>query len=630
MFEWLWLIPALPLIGFLVVAAVGARLPRAAIGAVGTGSVGLAAVLALAIAAEFVAAPPPGHAFTQKLWRWFQVGGFSPEVALYLDPLAVIMMVVVTLVGFLIHLYSIGFMRAEKGGRRFFAYMNLFVGAMLILVLADNLLLLYLGWEGVGLCSYLLIGFWYTDPANGYAARKAFVVTRVGDTAMAIGLFLLFSRLGTLNIQELLVKAGQTWQVGAVIPTAVALLLLGGAVGKSAQLPLQTWLPDAMAGPTPVSALIHAATMVTAGVYLIARNHALFTLAPFVMTLTAVVGAVTLLMAGFSALVQRDIKRVLAYSTVSQVGYMFLALGLGSWTAAVFHFMMHAFFKALLFLCAGVIIQALGEEHDIHNMGGLRKTLPLTFWAFLIGSGALAAVPLVTAGFYSKDLIIWQAYASVRGGIPFWAAALAGAFLTSLYTFRLVIKVFFGPPRHEVRFRPGRCMTLPLIVLAFLSLSAGFIEIPQSLGGVSLLTEFLRAALPQTFLEGSRQGREGLLQVLSGAVSLGGIALIVLLVRRTPEALRAASESAAGTALRRLWSAGWGFDRLYDHAFVLPLQWLARRGRGDIVDLFYRWIAWAGASAHRTLRLTQTGRTRSYAAGIVLGAVVIIGLAVFL
>jgi NADH-quinone oxidoreductase subunit L len=314
------------------------------------------------------------------------------------------MMLVVAFVSFLIHLYSAEFMSTDEGYSRYFAYMNLFVASMLMLVLADNLLFLYLGWEGVGLCSYLLIGFWYRDPANGLAARKAFVVTRVGDTAMAIGLFVLFTNLGTLEIQPLMQQAVAHWPVGSALPIAAASPLLGGALGKSAQLPLQTWLPDAMAGPTPVSALIHAATMVTAGVYLIARTHVLYDLAPPVHTAVAVIGGLTLLLAGFSALNQTDLKRILAYSTISQIGYMFLALGVGAWSAAIFHFMTHAFFKALLFLSAGVVVQRLGEEHDIFKMGGLRERLPLAFWTFLIGSISLAALPLIDAGFYSKDL----------------------------------------------------------------------------------------------------------------------------------------------------------------------------------------------------------------------------------
>ena len=327
---------------------------------------------------------------------------------------------------------------------RFFAYMNLFIGSMLILVLADNLLLLYLGWEGVGLCSYLLIGFWYKEPANDAAARKAFIITRIGDTAMIIGLFLLFFSFRTLNINDLMQQASSKWVAGSPLAVISALLLLGGAIGKSAQFPLQTWLPDAMAGPSPVSALIHAATMVTAGVYLIARTHVLFALAPVVQTLVAVIGAITLVIAGLSALTQHDLKRVLAYSTISQIGYMFVALGVGAWQAAIFHFMIHALFKALLFLSGGVVILLLHEEHDLFKMGGLRKLMPAVFITFLIGSASLSALPLITAGFYSKDQILWYAFSASNGNLWLWLAAIVGAFITSLYTFRMVFLAFYG------------------------------------------------------------------------------------------------------------------------------------------------------------------------------------------
>ena len=409
MFEFLWLIPALPLVGFVVLLLIGPRLSRVGVATVGVGSVGLSAVAAIITSIEFITSSPPNHAYTQIVRTWMQAGGFAPEIALYLDALSVVMILVVTVVSFLIHLYSAEYMAEEEGYSRFFAYMNLFVGSMLVLVLADNLVFLYLGWEGVGLCSYLLIGFWYKDAANGRAAMKAFIVTRVGDTAMAIGLFFLFTNLGTLQIQELMRRAVEQWPVGSAAAIAAAALLLGGALGKSAQLPLQTWLPDAMAGPTPVSALIHAATMVTAGVYLIARTNVLFTLAPPVQFAVAVIGCATLLIAGFSAMTQYDIKRVLAYSTISQIGYMFLALGVGAWSSAIFHFVTHAFFKALLFLSAGVVIMALHEERNMFKMGGLRKQLPVTFWTFLVGAASLAALPLVTGGFYSKDPIIWHA-----------------------------------------------------------------------------------------------------------------------------------------------------------------------------------------------------------------------------
>ena len=509
--RWLWMIPALPFAGFLLLALVGARFSRRVVAFIATGAVGLAAVAAGLTAISFLSAQPAANSYTQTVWVWLDVAGFHPGVAFYIDALSLVMILVITFVAFLIHLYSTEFMiEEEEGYSRFFAYMNLFVGSMLTLVLADNFLLLYLGWEGVGLCSYLLIGFWYKVPENGYAARKAFVVTRVGDTALALGLFLIFTHLGTLQIQDVMLRAREAWPQGSTLAIITALLLLGGAVGKSAQLPLQTWLPDAMAGPTPVSALIHAATMVTAGVYLIARTHVLFILAPAVLALVAVVGTITLLLAGFSALVQWDIKRVLAYSTISQIGYMFLALGVGAWPAAIFHFMTHAFFKALLFLGAGIVIQAQGEEHNMFKMGGLRRELPVVFWTFLIGSGALSAVPLVTAGFYSKDMIIWQVYASASGGVWLWAAAIAGALLTSMYTFRMVTLTFFGPLGKKVSRVPGWRMSLPLVVLAVLSIIAGFLDVPRILGGVPVLSSFLERALPAAVLASNQTGQEGL------------------------------------------------------------------------------------------------------------------------
>ncbi|MHC5790017.1 NADH-quinone oxidoreductase subunit L, partial [Pseudomonas idahonensis] len=339
------------------------------------------------------------------------VGDFNVGVTLVLDGLSLTMLSVVTGVGFLIHMYASWYMRGEEGYSRFFAYTNLFIASMVILVLADNLLLMYLGWEGVGLCSYLLIGFYYKDPANGAAAMKAFIVTRVGDVFLAIALFILYHELGTLNIRELMVLAPQKLAVGDTALTWATLMLLGGAVGKSAQLPLQTWLADAMAGPTPVSALIHAATMVTAGVYLIARMHGLFLMTPEVLNLVGIIGGVTLLLAGFAALVQTDIKRVLAYSTMSQIGYMFLALGVQAWDAAIFHLMTHAFFKALLFLSSGSVILACHHEQNIFKMGGLRKSIPLVYVCFLVGGAALSALPIVTAGFFSKDEILAGAMA---------------------------------------------------------------------------------------------------------------------------------------------------------------------------------------------------------------------------
>jgi NADH-quinone oxidoreductase subunit L len=415
MLQLLWLVVAIPFASAALLALFGSNLSRRVVAAIGAGSVGLSALLTMLISAAFLASQPAGNAYVQHLWTWMSSGGFQPEIAFYLDPVSLLMLLVVTFVGFLIHLYSVEYMRGDEGYARFFAYMNLFVASMITLVLANNLLLLYLGWEGVGLCSFLLIGFWYREPQNVRAASKAFIVTRFGDTAFAVGLFLLFTRLGTLDIQEVMHRAVAQWSPDRGIAIAAAALLLGWAVGKSAQLPLQTWLPDAMAGPTPTSALIHAATMVTAGVYLIARTHVLFAMAPSVQFLVAIIGAATMLLAAFSALAQRDMKRVLAYSTISQIGYMFLALGLGAWSAAMFHLMTHAFFKALLFLAAGVVIHAVHEQ-NLYRMGGLRSELPLAFWSFVIGGSALAGLPLITAGFFSKDLILWQSW-QVRMGM---------------------------------------------------------------------------------------------------------------------------------------------------------------------------------------------------------------------
>ena len=376
-------IPALPLIGFLILSLFGRKLPKRMIAAIGAGTVCIAALITIILGIAFLQTPPVGGAYSQLLWSWFRVGALSVDISLRVDALTLVFIFIITFVGALIHIYSAFFMWHDRDYARFFASMNLFVCSMLLLVMADNLVLLYLGWEGVGLCSYLLIGFWYEVPSNCRAANKAFLITRIGDTALLIGLFLLFKELGTLNIPGILQQAPGHFRAGSNDILLITLLLLVGGMGKSAQLPLQTWLPDAMAGPSPVSALIHAATMVTAGVYLIARMHVLFQLSPVTMAIVAIIGAITLFVAGCSALVQTDIKRILAYSTISQIGYMFLALGVGAWSAAIFHFFTHAFFKALLFLAAGVVIEALHHEHNIFRMGGLRKRmLSCTYLSF--------------------------------------------------------------------------------------------------------------------------------------------------------------------------------------------------------------------------------------------------------
>lgn len=618
MINLLWLIVALPFSGALVLALAGRKLSRTGVSIIGAGSVSLAAIITILAGIDFMSGNSTGVAFVQNLWQWINTGGLTPKIAFHLDAVSLIFIFVITFVGALIHIYSVEFMWKEEGFARFFTYMNLFIGFMLTLVLADNLLLLYLGWEGVGLCSYLLIGFWYKNPDNGYAARKAFIVTRVGDTALAIAFFMLFMTFGTLNISEILRAAPETWNTGNGMAVTVALLLLGGAVGKSAQLPLQTWLPDAMAGPSPVSALIHAATMVTAGVYLIARTHVLFSLAPFAQTVVAVIGAVTLLMAGFSALNQHDIKRVLAYSTISQIGYMFLALGVGAWSAAVFHFMIHAFFKALLFLGAGAVILALNHEHNMFKMGGLRKKMPVVFWTFLIAAGSLAALPLITAGYFSKDKILWLAYSSEQGSVLLWLAGLAGAFITALYTFRMVFITFFGKLKTEPTQRPGMWMTVPLIILAFLSFAGGYIEIPENMGDFALLSGFTEGTLPATPTQKMGHSMELIFQLIAAAVALAG--LFVAFKRYYQ---KAASEPKRN-ALEQFFYKGWNFDWAYDRLFVNPFVWLAKMNKNDVVDLFYKGMATGTQSLNRLLSATQNGKIRWYAMVVAIGSIIIL------
>ncbi len=614
-FHLLPLVPLLPLAGFLWLALGAGRLTRRSAARIGVSSVAIAALLVIAIGTRFLVEPPDAGAHVQTLGAWLRVAGFQADFAFRLDPLSLVLSFVVTFVGFWIHLYSAFYMAEDEAIARFFAYMNLFVAAMLILVLADDLLLLYLGWEGVGLCSYLLIGFWYRDPANGYAARKAFVMTRVGDTAFLIGLLLLFSQLGSTRITELMERATAMWASEPTLASVAALLLLAGAVGKSAQLPLQTWLPDAMAGPTPVSALIHAATMVTAGVYLIARTHVLFELAPAVQNLVAVIGALTLLLAGFSAVVQTDIKRILAYSTMSQIGYMFLALGVGAWSAAIFHLFTHAFFKALLFLSAGVVIVALHHEQNIFRMGDLRRRLPAAFWSFLVGAAALAALPLVTAGFYSKDLILWQAYAAENGSLWFWLAGWVGAFVTALYIFRLFFIAFTGEPKTPIRRTPEWTALAPLWALGILSLVAGFVEMPATLGGVTLFRALLEPVLPLPDVHAPLTV-EAMFQLLSMAASLAGIALAWLLYRHRP----VMAPTSGG--ITEYWREGWGFDLAYERLVVHPTVCTAHWARHDLFERPYDRLAGLARSLHRGLATTQNGRVRWYAGGIAAGSAV--------
>lgn len=625
MIKLLWLIPTLPFLSALILILVGSRLSWRVAARIGAGSIGVAALLTILVGYEFITSGK--ETYLNVAWNWFQAGDLSVTFSFYLDSLSMVFIFVITFVGFLIHIYSIEFMQEDEGFSRFFAYLNLFVCSMLILVLADNLVLLYLGWEGVGLCSYLLIGFWYTEEKNGYAARKAFIITRVGDTAMAIGLFMLFSVFHTLNIQDILTQAPLVWTTGASMAVVIAFLLLGGAVGKSAQLPLQTWLPDAMAGPSPVSALIHAATMVTAGVYLITRMHVVYELAPLAQLWVGIIGAVTLLLAGFSALTQFDLKRVLAYSTISQIGYMFLAMGVGAWSAAVFHFMIHAFFKALLFLAAGAVIMALHHEHDMFRMGGLKNKLPVIYWTFLIGAASLAALPFVTAGFYSKDQILWLAWAGEKGNLWFFLAALTGAVITAIYTFRMVFITFFGEAKTKISHVPGKRITIPLIILATLSLAGGFIELPHTLGHFTLFSDYLSPLLPSVALKDGIESTEWTIQLVTAALALGGVYFAYILYVKQP---KLSDEIKSSTfELHQFWFRGWDFDALYNFVFVRPFVYLSRINKNDVIDQFYTGLVQITEYFNSTFVKTQSGILRWYVMGIVVGAILIITISLF-
>ncbi|MGZ4978394.1 MAG: NADH-quinone oxidoreductase subunit L [Methylobacter sp.] len=605
MIELLAWVPLFPLLGFLILVFAGERLSNPAIAWIGIGTVAVSALLTALIGAEFLNGTL--QPYRMALGQWMAVGDLSIPFGFYLDALSVTMLFVVTGVGFLIHLYAAGFMADDPGYARFFAYMNLFVFAMLVLVLADNLVQLYLGWEGVGLGSYLLIGFWYEDPNNGYAARKAFVMTRIGDTALLIGLFVLFLHLHTFDIQLLMLRATSQWTPGALLPAAAAALLLGGALGKSAQLPLQSWLPDAMAGPTPVSALIHAATMVTAGVYLIARTNALFMMAPPVQFAVAVIGTITLLVAGCSALAQTDIKRILAYSTISQIGYMFLALGVGAWSSAIFHLLTHAFFKALLFLAAGAVMCCFHDEHNIFKMGGLRRAMPLAFMSFLIGSAALSGLPF-TSGFYSKHEIL-SAVCTVSPGL--WAAGCLGAMITGIYSFRLVFVVFFGVQPQAVEKTLGWRMSIPLFLLSALALLGGMLRIP------------LDSVFPALF--GLDHGFSPV-SVATLAAPFIGVLIAILFYLDGGIAAGYLADSGWTNRIRVFWFNGWGMDTFYGAWVLRPFKTIAELNKSDVIDSFYAGLALLSRGGHRWLSTSQNGRIRWYASSIAFGAVVIIAI----
>lgn len=606
-----------PLIGFLILAIGRDRISEKLATVVGVGSLFLSAVTTALVGVDYLTNHGDQTLFL-SLWTWLSVGEFAPKFGLALDGLSLTMTAIITGVGFLIHLFASWYMKGDAGFARFFSYLNLFVASMLLLVQADNLLLLYLGWEGVGICSYLLIGYYFDNRANGRAAIKAFTVTRVGDVFLAIGLFLLFREFGTLDIHAIIDKAPEIFTVNNPTMILITLMLVGGAFGKSAQIPLHTWLADAMAGPTPVSALIHAATMVTAGVYLIARLHPLFILTPEVLLyVVGGIGAISMLVAGFSALAQTDIKRVLAYSTMSQLGYMFIALGVGAWQVAIFHLMTHAFFKALLFLASGAVIVSTHHEQNIFKMGGLAKKIPLTFWSFLVGGGALVALPFVTVGFYSKEAILWETYATGQMTL-FWAGVF-GAFLTAVYTFRLIYLVFFEQEKTHAEPLSGLSYALPLMVLLVLSTGVGALIHPP-------LAHVLPASVGSTLSEGKHTA-----EIIAMAVTASGLVFAYFLyVLNQGKLLSAWTNSAFGGFCTRFCYQGLGFDALYDMIFVKPFLMICRALKGDPVDKLWNVLPALASVGNRLLAKTQTGRIGSHAVSFGLGLMLVLILAMMM
>lgn len=620
-------LPFYPLVSFIILIAFGKKLSWQLAATISVSSMAITALVSAMLLFELSSSP--NQVMTVNLWHWFdltsQIGNAEVNVRFYLDGLSAVMISVVTGVGFLIHLFAAIYMKADTNFSRFMAYMNLFIVAMLILVLADNLVLLYLGWEGVGLCSFLLIGFWYQEKANVLAARKAFIVTRIGDTSMAIGLLLLFNTFGALNIEAVTALAQQTNNLTSVTSDKIsddiywiALLLLGGAVGKSAQLPLQTWLPDAMAGPTPVSALIHAATMVTAGVYLIARMYGIFLLAPQVMNYVAWLGALTLLLAGIAALAQTDIKRVLAYSTMSQIGYMMLALGAGAWSTGVFHLMTHAFFKALLFLTAGAVIFALHHQQNLFKMGGLLKKLPFESSLFIIGLVCLMALP-GTSGFFSKEAIIAELWSSNTAGPMLWWCAILGALLTSIYSCRLFFLGFLGNSRFHEKAHPETSTLLrsALIVLALLSLLGGFIPLD--------LSSVFSTAMSQSLSTGIEPSWLHTVAIITPFIGILFSWFYFKQYRISPSNGAGQNLQANEGRFVEFCRQGLGFDAFYQLLLVKPYQWLAQINQADIFDQIIMLNAWYVSLWHDALVLVQNGSLRWYIAAFGLAILLLLG-----
>jgi NADH-quinone oxidoreductase subunit L len=629
----LWLIPVLPFVGFLLNGLLGRRLPNAVVSAIALLFTAAPLAMVLNIALHFSSLTLPHiEWFTTP---WIATGTFRADFDFLLDPLSLVMLLIVTGVGFLIHIYSIGYMAHEEGYWRYFAYLNLFMFFMLTLVLAENFLLMFVGWEGVGLASYLLIGFYFQRESAAEAGKKAFVLNRVGDFGFLLAMFLMIAHFGSLSYARVFTAIADHPQMQGGFLTAIALLLVLGATGKSAQIPLYVWLPDAMEGPTPVSALIHAATMVTAGVYMVVRSHVLFDRSPFALGVIAIIGAATALFAATVGMVQTDIKRVLAYSTISQLGYMFLACGAAAYSAAIFHLVTHAFFKALLFLAAGSVIHAMGGQQEMHAMGGLRKTIPITFWTMSAGVFAISGLPPFS-GFFSKDAILYQAFLSPTAGPILWFVGLVTAGLTAFYMFRLWYLTFFGESRsHDVHPHESPWpMWVPLAILAFLALAGGWIGIPAALGGGDQFAKFLEPVVKSSVLvtpEGTAN-QERLFSVLSVVMALIGWFVADLLYRRKPgmaDSIVARIRGLYALLVNKYW-----IDQVYNAVIVTPLLFASRyllwgafdrglvNGGGSMAAGGVRGL---GALVQRV----QSGNIRSYAGWLALGAAALLLLTYF-
>lgn len=620
MINLVWLVPLIPFLGFLINGLGRNTLSKSLVGFIGSGVILISFLISLGIFFELSGDVNKSHEIF--LFDWISAGALKIPLSFLVDPLSAIMLLIITGIGFLIHVYSIGYMHDDAGFGKFFAYLNLFIFFMLLLVLGSNYIVMFIGWEGVGLCSYLLIGFWFTNSSYASAAKKAFVMNRIGDLGFLIAVFLIFSTFGSVEFAKVFPLAANMMPGNTTI-ALIALCLFIGACGKSAQLPLFTWLPDAMAGPTPVSALIHAATMVTAGIYMIARSHVIFDLAPVVQHLISIVGLATAVLGALVALTQTDIKKVLAYSTVSQLGYMFLGLGVGAYTGSFFHVITHAFFKALLFLCAGSVIHAMHHEQDMRHMGGLRKKLPLTFITMLIGTIAISGLPPFS-GFFSKDEILAHVYEHNK---VMWAIGVFTAFLTAFYMFRMLFLTFFGTYRgthhaEEKIHESPSSMTFPLIVLAILSAIGGIIGIPEALGGNHWLAHWLTPVIQQ-----HGEAPDHATEYMLMAVSVIGVLIAIgfAYAKYIKQNHVPVADEGKRSAMAKLSYHKFYIDELYDAVIRKPLDAISvffyKVFDKKIVDGIVNGLGWGTTEASKTVRLLQSGNVGFYIFMMVAGII---------